>query len=422
METLQSGTTATKTAAENLKIAATAIQIAGLVLSLGAAVISSNPGAIIATGKAPEKHWRRLYWLQNKACIKSLKKLIQGRKTAALSTTVPQTGRLRSYQTDIYPMPNKLDQLKAMSIVVADTGDIQAMQKYRPVDATTNPSLLLKAAELPQYHSLLEKAASAGKQFTGSNEEQLAHAATVLYIKIGTEILKLIPGKVSTEVDARLSFDTRATVAQARKLVLLYEEEDIGRDRLLIKIASTWEGLNAAGILQKEGINCNLTLLFSFEQAAMAADVGAFLISPFVGRILDWYKKNTGKESYPATEDPGVLSVTQIYNYYKQHHFSTAVMGASFRNAREIEQLAGCDRLTISPQFLEELSNDPGKLERKLSPDHITECMDRPCLPEPVFRSRMNDNMMATEKLAEGIRLFIIDQKKLEDKLRSIRH
>jgi transaldolase len=317
-------------------------------------------------------------------------------------------------------MPSKLDQLKAMSVVVADTGDIQAMQKYQPVDATTNPSLLLKAAELPQYHSLLKQAVNAGKQFTGSNEEQLAHAATVLYIKIGTEILKLIPGKVSTEVDARLSFDTRASVAQARKLVSLYEEEAVGRDRLLIKVASTWEGLKAAGILQKEGINCNLTLLFSFEQAAMAADVGAFLISPFVGRILDWHKKNTGKESYPANEDPGVLSVTQIYNYYKQHRFYTVVMGASFRNAGEIEQLAGCDRLTISPQFLEELSHDSGKLERKLSPDKITEMIDIPCLPEPVFRSRMNDNAMATEKLAEGIRLFIADQKKLEDKLRSI--
>jgi transaldolase len=313
---------------------------------------------------------------------------------------------------------NKLDQLKKMTIVVADTGDIDAMKKYQPVDATTNPSLLLKASDLPQYQPLLKEAIEAAKKCKASNDEQLMHAASILATKIGAEIIKIIPGKVSTEVDARLSFDVRATITQARKLITLYEQENIGRERILIKIASTWEGLQAARVLQKEGINCNLTLLFGFEQAAVAADVGAFLISPFVGRILDWHKKASGKDSYAAHEDPGVLSVTQIYNYYKQHNYSTIVMGASFRNKGEIEELAGCDRLTISPQFLEELSIDTGKLEKKLSPDNTGATIDKPCLPENFFRSRMNDNAMATEKLAEGIRLFIADQVKLENKLK----
>jgi len=315
---------------------------------------------------------------------------------------------------------NKLEQLKKITVVVADTGDIEAMRKYQPVDATTNPSLLLKASELPQYQPLLKEAVHAAQQFSGSNDEQLSHAAAILATKIGAEIINIIPGKVSTEVDARLSFDTRATITQARKLITLYENENISRDRVLIKIASTWEGLQAAQVLQKEGINCNLTLLFGFEQAAVAANVGAFLISPFVGRILDWHKKASGKESYAANEDPGVVSVTQIYNYYKQHGYKTIVMGASFRNKDEIEQLAGCDRLTISPQFLEELSLDEGKLERKLSPESTGNKIDIPCLPENFFRSRMNNNAMATEKLAEGIRLFIADQLKLENKLKSL--
>ena len=315
---------------------------------------------------------------------------------------------------------NKLEQLKKITVVVADTGDIEAMRKYQPVDATTNPSLLLKASELPQYQPLLKEAVHAAQQFSGSNDEQLSHAAAILATKIGAEIINIIPGKVSTEVDARLSFDTRATITQARKLITLYENENISRDRVLIKIDSTWEGLQAAQVLQKEGINCNLTLLFGFEQAAVAANVGAFLISPFVGRILDWHKKASGKESYAANEDPGVVSVTQIYNYYKQHGYKTIVMGASFRNKDEIEQLAGCDRLTISPQFLEELSLDEGKLERKLSPESTGNKIDIPCLPENFFRSRMNNNAMATEKLAEGIRLFIADQLKLENKLKSL--
>ena len=318
-------------------------------------------------------------------------------------------------------MSNKLEQLKKISTVVADTGDITAIQKYQPVDATTNPSLLLKASELPSYQPLLKQAMTAGGKLNGSNDEQLSHAVAVFGAKIGAEILSIIPGKVSTEVDARLSFDTRATITQARKLIALYEQEQITRERILIKMASTWEGMQAAKVLQKEGIDCNLTLLFCFEQAAIAAEVGAFLISPFVGRILDWYKKNTGKENYSAHEDPGVLSVTQIYNYYKQHHIQTVVMGASFRNTGEIEQLAGCDRLTISPPLLEELSNDQGKLEQKLSSHNITEVIDKPCLPENFFRARLNDNAMATEKLAEGIRLFIADQIKLEKKLKLIR-
>lgn len=310
-------------------------------------------------------------------------------------------------------MVNKLDQLKQMTVVVADTGDIEAMRIYRPVDATTNPSLLLKAAELPAYAAYIEEARQKAAKQVLANTEQAAYACSVLATAIGAEILKLIPGRVSTEVDARLSFDTRATLQAARQLIALYEQRGITRDRVLVKIASTWEGLQAAKVLQKEGIDCNLTLLFCFEQAAVAADVGAFLISPFVGRILDWHKKSTGRDSYAPHEDPGVLSVTQIYHYYKQYGYNTIVMGASFRNTGEIEQLAGCDRLTISPQFLDELSKDQGRLERKLDPKHISTVIERTCLPENFFRSRMNANAMATEKLAEGIRLFVADQEKL---------
>lgn len=315
---------------------------------------------------------------------------------------------------------NKLEQLKQMTVVVADTGDIEAMKQFRPVDATTNPSLLLKASELPAYRPLLAEAIAGARKSSGSNAEQSARAARLLATAIGSEILKLIPGRISTEVDARLSFDTQATIAAARELVSLYAERGIPRERLLIKIASTWEGLQAAKVLQKEGIDCNLTLLFSLEQAIVAAEVGAFLISPFVGRILDWYKKSTGKENYPATEDPGVISVTQIYHYYKQHQLPTIVMGASFRNAGEIEALAGCDRLTISPQLMEELSRDNGNLPRRLDPQQISNSMERIDLPESRFRAGLNANAMATEKLAEGIRLFIADQEKLEAKLASL--
>jgi len=315
---------------------------------------------------------------------------------------------------------NKLEQLKQMTIVVADTGDIEAMKNYRPIDATTNPSLLLKAAELPAYAPLLKNATERARHYKGSNSEQRAYAVAQLSTAIGAEILKLIPGRISTEVDACLSFDTRATIQAARQLISLYEEQGIPRKRILIKIASTWEGLQAAKVLQKEGIDCNLTLLFCFEQAAVAADVGTFLISPFVGRILDWYKKSTGQESYSPQEDPGVCSVRQIYHYYKQHGYRTVVMGASFRNVGEIEELAGCDRLTISPQFLDELSKDTGTLTRKLSPDNLPAIIEKPCLPENYFRSRINANAMATEKLSEGIRLFVADQEKLEAKLEKL--
>jgi len=257
---------------------------------------------------------------------------------------------------------NKLEQLKQFTDVVADTGDIEAIKKYQPLDATTNPSLLYKAAQMPQYAGLVKAAIEFGKQHGNSDQDSINLAIDKLAVAIGAEILNIVPGRVSTEVDARLSFDTNASLEKARRLIGMYEEHGFSKDRILIKLASTWEGIRAAEVLEKEGINCNLTLMFSINQAVACADAGAFLISPFVGRILDWYKKDTGRDSYPAHEDPGVVSVTQIYNYYKQHNYKTVVMGASFRNIGEIEELAGCDRLTISPGLLEELANDNGKL------------------------------------------------------------
>jgi transaldolase len=314
-------------------------------------------------------------------------------------------------------MSSKLEQLKQMTDVVADTGDIQAIEKFKPQDATTNPSLLLKAAQLPQYAPLLVQAKQWAAQQPGSQQEQLAGCCDKLAVAIGCEILKIIPGRISTEVDARLSFDTRATIEKARRLMGLYAENGIGPDRVLIKIASTWEGIRAAEVLEKEGIQCNLTLLFGFSQAAAAADAGAFLISPFVGRILDWHKANSGQPDYAAHEDPGVQSVTRIYNYYKQHDYSTVVMGASFRNTGEIEELAGCDRLTISPQLLEELSNDKGELKQKLNGANGSDVLAKLLEDENSFRWSMNENAMATEKLAEGIRNFTADQIKLEQLL-----
>ena len=315
-------------------------------------------------------------------------------------------------------MSNKLEQLKTYTDVVADTGDIDAIKRFMPMDATTNPSLLLKAAQLPQYTTLLADAKSWAARQTGSSAEQLSACMDKLAVAIGAEILAIIPGRVSTEVDARLSFNTEATLAKARRLISLYNDAGISNDRVLIKIASTWEGIRAAEILEKENINCNLTLLFGFTQAAACADAGVFLISPFVGRILDWYKSNTGKDYTPET-DPGVLSVTQIYNYYKQHHYNTVVMGASFRNTGEIEQLAGCDRLTISPQLLEELSQDERPLQRKLDPAKTGEAIARIESLQAQFRWSMNEDAMATEKLAEGIRNFTADQIKLEQILAS---
>ena len=309
---------------------------------------------------------------------------------------------------------NKLDQLRQMTEVVADTGDIDAIVKYQPIDATTNPSLLLKATQLPRYESLIDNAVSWAKKLEVSDQEKIAILADRLAVSAGLEILKVIPGRVSTEVDARLSFDTETSIARAKRIIGFYEEAGIGKERVLIKLASTWEGIRAAQILQAEGINCNLTLMFSDVQAVCAAEAGAFLISPFVGRILDWYKKANQVNSYPAAEDPGVLSVQNIYNLYKDRGFKTVVMGASFRNAGEIEELAGCDLLTIGPQFLEELQNDNGTLPRKLNPENIGAYQDCRIKGEADFRLQFNDNPMAVDKLAEGIRLFIADQVKLE--------
>jgi transaldolase len=317
-------------------------------------------------------------------------------------------------------MSNKLEQLKTMTDVVADTGDIEAMRRYQPLDATTNPSLLLKAAALPHYQTLMQDAVAWARQQPGNESRQLSLAADRLAVAIGKEILDIIPGRVSTEVDARLSFDTRATIEKARSLIRAYNEQGIGNDRILIKIASTWEGIRAAEVLEKEGIHCNLTLLFSFMQAVACAEAGVTLISPFVGRILDWHKQNSGRTDYLPHEDPGVISVTEIFNYYKSRGYHTIVMGASFRNAGEIEQLAGCDRLTISPQLLKELQEDHGELERKLDPSTVQSETDRIKPAETGFRWAMNEDAMATEKLAEGIRTFARDQQALEDLLATL--
>ena len=316
-------------------------------------------------------------------------------------------------------MTSKLEQLKQFTDVVADTGDIEAIRLYKPLDATTNPSLVYKAAQMPQYKDLLDKAVAASKSISNS-AEQLSFASDHLAVGIGLEILKIVPGRISTEVDARLSFDTKSSIEKAHRLIDLYEKGGVDKSRVLIKLASTWEGIRAAEVLEKEGINCNLTLLFGFNQAAACADAGAFLISPFVGRILDWYKKNTDKKEYTAEEDPGVVSVRHIYNYYKQHNYNTVVMGASFRNLGEIEALAGCDRLTISPQLLQELADDNGVLERALSPENTGENISKVIDTESSFRFGINQDAMATEKLSEGIRGFVKDQIALENLLKSI--
>lgn len=300
-------------------------------------------------------------------------------------------------------MTSKLDQLKQYTTVVADTGDLDAISRLKPVDATTNPSLLLKAATLPRYASLLDEAV-AGCQ------GDLGLACDRFGVAVGLEILKVIPGRISTEVDARLSFDTQATLRRAERIIDLYDQAGIGRERVLIKIASTWEGIRAAEQLEKAGIQCNLTLLFSFAQAVACADAGVFLISPFVGRIYDWYKKAKGRD-FVGAEDPGVQSVARIYQYYKANGYQTVVMGASFRNLGQIEQLAGCDRLTISPDLLQQLSDDQGELTRLLNAGSGEA---RQSLDESSFRWALNEDAMATEKLAEGIRLFARDQEKLE--------
>ncbi|KAL7469363.1 hypothetical protein ACHAXS_009625 [Conticribra weissflogii] len=306
-------------------------------------------------------------------------------------------------------MTSQVDQLKKLTTVVADTGDVNAIKKYSPQDATTNPSLIYKAAMMSDYAKIVDEAIVYGKGDLSLTMDKLA-------VGFGTEITKIVPGYVSTEVDARLSFDTEATINKARDIIKLYEEVGVAKDRILIKIAATWEGIQAAKVLEKEGITCNLTLIFSIAQAVACAEAGCTLISPFVGRIMDWYKKAKGVDSFAPAEDPGVMSVTAIYNYYKKYGYETIVMGASFRNTGEILELAGCDRLTISPALLEELTNSTDEVAQKLDAGKAAE-MDIPKIDtsESNFRWMMNEDAMATEKLAEGIRSFAADIVKLEE-------
>jgi transaldolase len=309
-----------------------------------------------------------------------------------------------------------LESLKKYTTVVADTGDIEAIARHRPQDATTNPSLLYHAAQMPEYRRLVDEAAELASERGGSHQEMAEEFIDHLFVLFGCEILKVVPGRVSTEVAASLSFDTEGTIAKARKLISLYEAKAITRERILIKIASTWEGIRAAERLEKEGIHCNLTLLFSFAQAVACADAGVTLISPFVGRIYDWYKKEHGGAEIPPDQDPGVESVTRIYNYYKKFGYKTQVMGASFRNANQIVRLAGSDLLTISPEHLDQLEQAEGVLDRQLDPEKAkTSAGDRLHLDEKTFRWMHNEDAMATEKLAEGIRKFNADAHHLQE-------
>ncbi|MFN9991001.1 MAG: transaldolase [Cyanobacteriota bacterium] len=306
-------------------------------------------------------------------------------------------------------MTNLLDQLATMTVVVADTGDIEAIRQFTPRDATTNPSLILAAAQIPPYQNLIDRSLSESRTVMGESapvEDVVAEALDEISVTFGKEILRIVPGRVSTEVDARLSYDTEATIEKARKLIGLYEQAGVSRQRVLIKIASTWEGIRAAERLEQEGIHCNLTLLFGFAQAVACAEAGVTLISPFVGRILDWYKASTGRESFPGPEDPGVISVTKIFNYYKTYGYRTEVMGASFRNVDEIIELAGCDLLTISPALMEQLRNMDGVLIRKLNSESPGETQEKIHLERGLFDSMMAADQMASEKLDEGIRGF----------------
>ena len=307
-------------------------------------------------------------------------------------------------------MPNKLEQLKKMTVVVADTGDIEAIKKYQPQDCTTNPSLILKAAGLPGYQNLLGEAKGWIK--SGESADDVIDKLTV---SIGTELTKIVPGYVSTEVDARLSFDKDAALARARHLIKLYEANGVGRERILIKLASTWEGIQAAEELKKDDIRSNMTLIFGLEQAIACAQAGAYLISPFVGRITDWYKKSTGTKDYPVDEDPGIQSVREIYRHFKAHGYETIIMGASFRSAAQVEALAGCDRLTVSPQLLGELEADEGNLKRQLTPTMGSDKEDK--VSEAEYRWSLAEDAMAGEKLNEGIRSFHQDTQKLKDLL-----
>lgn len=315
---------------------------------------------------------------------------------------------------------NKLDHLKKLTTVVADTGEFEEIQKYKPTDATTNPSLILAAASKPEYEPLIKEAIDYGKANGSSAEEKMHFAMEKLFVNFGLEILKVVPGRVSTEVDARLSFDIEASLAKAHKFISLYEAAGISKDRILIKLASTWEGIQAAKQLEKEGIHCNLTLLFSMAQAVACAEANVTLISPFVGRIFDWYKKAEGKDSYPSAEDPGVVSVTSIYNYYKKMGIKTQIMGASFRNSGEILELAGCDLLTIAPKFLKELSEAEGDVPLKLDPAKAAALpINKITLDEKNFRWMLCQDAMGVEKLHEGIRNFAKDALKLEQLIAS---
>lgn len=309
-----------------------------------------------------------------------------------------------------------LESLKQYTTVVADTGDIEAIHRHHPQDATTNPSLLYHAAQMPEYKHMVEEAEEQASNLGGSHEQMAAEFIDQLFVLFGSEILKVVPGRVSTEVAAILSFDTPGTVAKARKLISLYQKKGVARERILIKIASTWEGIQAAHELEDEGIHCNLTLLFSFAQAVACAEAGVTLISPFVGRIYDWYKKEGGGKEIAPDKDPGVASVTRIYNYYKKYGYKTQIMGASFRNVNQIVRLAGCDLLTISPDLLDQLEQTDGTLQRQLDPATAKTSQDeRLRLSEKTFRWMHNEDAMATEKLAEGIRKFNSDAQKLEE-------
>jgi transaldolase len=314
---------------------------------------------------------------------------------------------------------NLLDQLKQYTEVVADTGDFQSIERFRPLDATTNPSLIYAAAQNEKYSPLIEDAVAYGKSSSGNEEAVMDRILDKLAVNFGLEILKVVPRRVSTEVDASLSFDTGASIEKARSLIGLYEESGISRDKILIKLASTWEGIRAAEVLEKEGIHCNLTLLFSMAQAIACAEAGVQLISPFVGRIYDWHLRDRGVDHIPGAEDPGVLSVREIYEYYKKHAYPTEVMGASFRNTEEIIELAGCDLLTISPALLAELEETNGKLHRRLDPEMAAESdVEKVSLDEKAFRWMLNEDAMATEKLSEGIRRFNADLNKLKGMVR----
>jgi len=319
-------------------------------------------------------------------------------------------------------MSDQFDQMSNFTTLVADTGDVDAIKKYSPTDATTNPSLIFKAAQMPQYESLVKAAIEFGKAQAGTEEEKLAIILDRLCVEFGKQIVAIVPGYVSTEVDARLSFDLETTLSRARRIIGYYEEAGVGKDRVLIKLASTWEGIRACEILEKEGIHCNMTLLFSLAQAAGCAEAGATLISPFVGRIMDWHKKKNGVDGFAAAEDPGVLSVANIYGYYKKFGYKTIVMGASFRNKEEILELAGVDRLTISPGLLDQLKACTDPVPQKLKADVAAAAFsgDKVDCSESNFRFLMNEDACATEKTAEGIRGFSADLRKLEDLIKAM--